>query len=83
MREFLDKIRKPLAPRDPRRHHFLPQFFLKRFVNEKHQLVVVRLDDPDAYDMTNVENVAVMKDLYTTIDAEIGETAWQRLEPRR
>ena len=61
----------------------MPQFFLKRFVNEKHQLVVVRLDDPDAYDMTNFENVAVMKDLYTTIDAEIGETGWQRLEPRR
>jgi hypothetical protein len=31
---------QPLAQGDPRRHHFIPQFFLRRFANDADQLVV-------------------------------------------
>lgn len=73
-RKFLAPMRTPLAPGDPRRHHFIPQSFLKRFADENDQLAVLRLDDNESYDVTSITNVAVMKDLYTIIDEEIGET---------
>jgi hypothetical protein len=47
---------------------------LKRFADDDDQLAVVRLDNAESYDVMNIVNVAVMKDLYTVVDAEVGET---------
>lgn len=70
---FVREARRPLGPGDPRRHHFLPQFFQKRFATEQGQLLVVPIDR-SAPRLTHVTNIAVMSDLYTSIDKEIGET---------
>jgi hypothetical protein len=64
---------QPLAQGDPRRHHFIPQFFLRRFANDADQLVVEALDGSPSR-LTHVTNVAVVSDLYATRDDELGET---------
>jgi hypothetical protein len=73
VRAMIDAMRKPLAPGDPRRHHYVPRFYLRRFADED-QLARVRLEKPGDHDVANVNDVAVMKDLYTTVDIDIGET---------
>ncbi len=73
-RAIVDKARVPLAPGDPRRHHFIPQFYLRRFADERDRLAVVRFGEPCVPHLAHVKNVAVVRDLYTTIDEEVGET---------
>jgi hypothetical protein len=64
---------KPLQPGDPRRHHYIPQFFQRRFADDNEQLVVTPLDGSKPI-TTHVKNVAVVKDLYTMRDTDLGET---------
>lgn len=72
--EALEKrIRRPVAAGDPRRHHYIPEFFQKRFATADEQVAVVPLRG-DRYRLVHVSRVAVMRDLYTMIDVEIGET---------
>jgi hypothetical protein len=40
-----EAMRTPLAPGDPRRHHFIPRFFLRGFARDE-QIMSVRLDQP-------------------------------------
>lgn len=68
-----DAMRTPLAPGDPRRHHYVPQFYLRRFADGD-QIARVDLATPNEHQGANVKDVAVVKDLYTTVDAEVGET---------
>lgn len=73
--EFIAKARTPLAAGDPRRHHFIPKFFLRRFADERDQLNVVSLAEGAGNPrLTAVTNVAVTRDFYTTVDEDIGET---------
>ncbi len=69
-------MRTPLGPGDPRVHHYVPQFFLRRFADGD-QIARVELRKPDRHVLANVKNVAAIKDFYTTIDVDptIGETA--------
>lgn len=73
VREMVDNMRRPIGPGDSRRHHYVPQCYLRRFAHGD-RIARVRLAKPQRHEVTNVLNVAVMKDLYTTIDAEVGET---------
>lgn len=73
--EFVAKARSPLAAGDPRRHHFIPKFFLRRFADERDQLNVVSLAEGAGNPRpTAVTNIAVTRDFYTTVDEDIGET---------
>lgn len=73
-RAWVDMNHRARRPGDPLRHHFIPQSFLRRFAGERDQLAVVRLDDPTAAIVTNVSNVAVVRQLYATINDDLGET---------
>jgi hypothetical protein len=73
VRKMVDGMRTPLAPGDPRRHHYVPKFYLRRFAADD-QIVRVRFDKPRLRDTLHVNDVAVMRDLYTTIDVDVGET---------
>ncbi len=73
LQAFLDRVLKPLAPGDPRRHHFIPEFFLRRFAGDDERLAVVPIDGGRSK-MRHVSRIAVVNDLYTSIDVEIGET---------
>jgi hypothetical protein len=70
---FEREARKPLRPGDPRRHHFIPQFFLKRFATKDEQLLVIPIGEGERR-IAHVSKVAVMIDLYTSIDKDVGET---------
>ena len=72
--EFMAQVRQPLAPGDPRRHHFLPRFYLRRFADADERLMIVPLDNPAKADPRHIDNVAVQRDFYTHIDEEVGET---------
>ncbi len=70
---LLDRARQPLSPGDARRHHFIPQFFQRRFATEEDQLLVVPIVG-GLRRLTHVTNIAVMSDLYTSVDVDVGET---------
>jgi hypothetical protein len=72
--EWIESIRTPLADGDPRRHHFIPQCHLRRFADGDKRIARISIDDPHRRDVTNIKNVAVVSDLYTIIDEQIGET---------
>jgi hypothetical protein len=48
-RRLVEEACKPLGPKDPRRHHFIPQFFLRRFATDDGRIAVVSLDDPSKH----------------------------------
>ena len=82
--EMADSMRTPLKPGDSRRHHFIPQFFLRRFADGD-ALVRVPLSYPEQHHIATVKDLAVVKDLYTTVDGDprVGETiATERLLAR-
>ena len=60
----------------PRRHHYIPQFYLKKFANGGKRLVRVPLPigQNPSRKPTNVTNLAVMRDFYTVL-TERGESA--------
>lgn len=71
---FMDQIHKPLGPGDPRRHHYIPRSFQKRFSDPNEQLLVFRLDDPENPKSQHTSDIAVQRDLYTHVDQQVGET---------
>ena len=74
LEEFIAEIRQPLAPGDPRRHHFLARFYLRRFADADERLMVVPLDKSLNTGLRHIDNVAVRRDFYTHIDEDVGET---------
>ena len=73
--EMAESMRIPLKAGDSRRHHFIPQFFLRGFANVD-LLARVPLEDPQQCRIAKVKDVAVVKDLYTIVDGDpnIGAT---------
>ena len=78
LKEFEAHVRKLDTPilGGPRRHHYIPQFYLRRFANNGKRLIRMPLPahPPPSRKPTNVTNVAVMKDFYTVLTAK-GESA--------
>jgi len=74
IKAILDATLTPLKPGDPRRHHYIPQFYLRRFA-ENEMVSLVRLGDGHQPFKVNVRNVAVQKDLYTVSADDVGDTA--------
>jgi hypothetical protein len=70
-----DSIRTPLRPGDPRMHHYIPRFMLRRFAKDD-RVARITLDAPREYEVAATDKVAVVKDLYTTVDSDetVGET---------
>ena len=69
------KLDKPIQG-GPRRHHYIPQFYLKRFANNGKRLIRMPLPAYPAPSRkpTNITNLAVLKDFYT-VRTEKGESA--------
>lgn len=70
---YVNSIRRPLQSGDPRRHHFVPQRYQRRFARDD-KICRVSFDEPERIDELKTIDNAVVKDLYTIIDKEIGET---------
>ena len=60
----------------PRRHHYIPQFYLKRFANKQRRMIRMPLPvhSPPSRNVTHIKNLAVMKDFYTVLTAK-GDSA--------
>ena len=73
--QMADSMRTPLKTGDSRRHHYIPQFYLRRFAKGD-VLARVALDNPRQHLIAKVNNLAVIKDFYTSLDTDpqIGET---------
>ncbi len=71
---FVAQIRRPVAPGDARRHHFIAQFYQRRFADERERLAVVSLDDPRNPRTLHISDIAVRRDFYTHVDEDVGET---------
>lgn len=69
----MERVTGPAMPGDPRRHHFIPQFMLRKFARPDGQIAVFSVPD-QTHSLRHVRDTAVMKDLYTVIDEEHGET---------
>ena len=65
------KLDKPIQG-GPRRHHYIPQFYLKRFANEHKRLIRMPLPAHPApsRNATHIKNLAVTKDFYTVLTAK-------------
>lgn len=70
---LMASIQRPIAAGEPRRHHYYPQWFLRRFGNGT-AIGRVPIATPNNHAVLQVSDAAVMKDLYTTIDKTVGET---------
>lgn len=70
---LLASIQRPITAGDPRRHHYYPQWFLRRFGSDA-SIGRVSTSTPNEHAVVRVSDAAVMKDLYTTIDQTVGET---------
>jgi Protein of unknown function (DUF4238) len=72
----LDRVlaegRTPLGPGDPRLHHYIPQFFLRRFANEDEEVTTVGMNRRQR--TAHVSRTAAVKDFYRTHDEDIGDT---------
>src|SRR5665213_1661930 len=69
---LLQRSRVERRPGDSKRHHFIPQFFQRRFANAESQLLVVPLDGSKRR-ICGVQDIAVVADFYTSIDDDVGE----------
>jgi len=69
---LLQRSRVGRKPGDSSRHHFIPQFLQKRFSNHNEQLAVIPLDGGNRR-ISNVLDIAVVSNFYTTIDKNLGE----------
>lgn len=73
LKELMDRVTGPAKPGDPRRHHFIPRFMLRKFARPDGQVSVFSVSEK-AHRMRHISDTAVMKDLYTVIDKEHGES---------
>lgn len=71
--DLLARARVPLQSGQPRMHHWLPQFYQRRFANERDQLWVAPIDRSPGR-LGNISDIAVQRDLYTIIDKDVGES---------
>lgn len=71
--QLLDELLTPLAPGEPRRHHYIPRFFLQRFAKDD-MLIRVLADEPEERTLINTRHLAVVTDLYTTVIDDVGES---------
>lgn len=69
---LLQRTRVGRIPGDSTRHHYIPQFYQRRFANSDDQLNVMPIDGRAAR-VANVEDTAVISNFYTTIDRNVGE----------
>lgn len=69
---FARSVVRPIAPGDPRRHHYVPQFLLRRFANSRNLIATISVDDPSRPRITSVGNTAAITDFYSTISDEVG-----------
>jgi Protein of unknown function (DUF4238) len=67
-KDLLHKLLAPTPGKEPRRHHIVPRFYLRRFADEKERLVAVDLANPTKRKPVSVNDAAVEKDFYTVID---------------
>lgn len=68
----LSEERTPLGPGDPRLHHFIPQFFLRRFADMNEEVATVGVNR--RHRVAHVSRTAAVKDFYRTHDEDIGDT---------
>ena len=71
--QLLDKLLTPLVSGEPRRHHYVPRFFLRRFAKDD-KLLRVLPTEPEEPKLVSTKNLAVMTDLYTIVADEVGES---------
>jgi len=69
---FARRVLVPIAPGDPRRHHYVPQFLLRRFANDRNLIATISVDNPSVPRITSVGNTAAITDFYSTISDEVG-----------
>lgn len=74
VRKLFEAADRPMAPGDPRRHHFVPQFYLRRFADGDGRLGVIDLHKPKARRTATVGDVAVIKDFYTVVHTKGHDT---------
>jgi hypothetical protein len=74
VRAFVEESAHPVRKGDPRRHHFLAQFYSARFADEDGRVAVINLDAPKDFKVVNVANVAVINDFYTVVDNDGNDT---------
>ena len=70
VQEVIRDLIRPRGPSDPKRHHYVPQFYLRRFARDDgsvHRIGTVPLDDPSAVRIGAVEDTAVIGDFYTIV----------------
>lgn len=74
--KLLSKLDTPISG-GPRRHHYIPQFFLKRFASKHGRMIRMSLpaEPPPSRRPTHVKNLAVMKDFYAVL-TEKGDSAF-------
>lgn len=71
--EIVDRMRTPLAPGDPRLHHYVPQWWLRRFADADERVVAVPLiDSGNPRPPTKVDSVAAIRDFNTADDVDVG-----------
>ena len=78
LEEFQDHVAKLDTPirGGPRKHHYIPQFHMKRFASKHSRMIRMPLPahPPPSRSPTHVKNLAVTKDFYT-IRTDKGESA--------
>lgn len=80
LEEMLRAIKRldvPIQPGSPRRHHFIPQFFLRQFAGQQKRLIPIALPNQNRQatkKATHVKNLAVVKDFYTA-ETQVGQSA--------
>lgn len=73
--DFAARTRTPLAPGDPRLHHYVPQLLLRGFADERERITTIRLASPHKpLPPTSIAKTAAIRDFYTIIDKDVGET---------
>lgn len=73
LKDLMERVTGPARPGDPRRHHFIPHFMLRNFAQSDGQIAVFSVREK-THRMRHVSDTAVMKDLYTIVDKEHGES---------
>ena len=67
--EFFEKARKLETSSPPKKHHLVPEFYLRRWANENDRVRVTNIDDRHSY-VVNVEKAARETDFYSLDDPE-------------
>jgi len=73
LRAILEDAARPRGPSDPKRHHHVPQFYLKRFAQKDgpaHRIATVPLDTPDRARVGSVADTAVISEFYTVVNED-------------